>query len=75
MIGSGPNLIVASPTNNGRVAMPRVERETLLDRISELQLTLRHTRSEDLREVLEQTLADCIIRLAELDELLGIETA
>ena len=53
--------------------MPRVERETLLNRISELQLTLGHTRSEDVRAVLEQTLADCIIRLAELDEILGIE--
>jgi hypothetical protein len=51
--------------------MPRAERETLLIRINEFQLTLEHTRSDDVRSVLQQTLADCVIRLAELDEIIG----
>jgi hypothetical protein len=53
--------------------MPRIERETLLLRIAELQQTLGHTRSDDVRAALQQTLADCIIRLAELDEILADE--
>ena len=53
--------------------MARLERAELLLRIDELQQTLRHTESEDVRRTLLQALADCTTRLAELDELLGIE--
>ncbi len=51
--------------------MPQVEREELLLRIDELRETLRHTRSEDVRVTLQDTLALCTQRLAELDEILG----
>jgi hypothetical protein len=53
--------------------MPRLEREELTLRIVEIQQILEETRSEDLREVLVEALAVCTTRLAELDELLGIE--
>ena len=55
--------------------MPRLERDELLLRIGEIQATLQHTESEDVRETLTQALADCNTRLAELDALLGIEPA
>ena len=51
--------------------MPRLERDRVLRRIEELQQTLRHTRSDDVRVALEQALDDCRARLRELDELLG----
>ena len=51
--------------------MPRHERDRILGRIEELQQTLRHTRSDDVRVALEQALADCRQRLRELEQLLG----
>jgi len=51
--------------------LPRLERDRLLRRIEELQQTLRHTRSDDVRVALEQALDDCRARLRELDQLLG----
>ena len=43
--------------------------------MNEIQQTIGHTRSDDVRAVLQQTLADCIIRLAELDEIIGDKPA
>ncbi len=58
-------------TTDDRTQVPQVEREELLLRIDELRETLRHTRSEDVRVTLQDTLALCTQRLAELDEILG----
>jgi hypothetical protein len=53
--------------------MARLERAELLLRIDELQQTPRHTESDDVRRTLQQALADCTTRLAEIDELLGVD--
>jgi hypothetical protein len=53
--------------------MPRLERDRLLLRIDELRQTLEDTRSDDVRETLQQALGICMARLAELDEVLGID--
>jgi hypothetical protein len=50
--------------------MPRLERETLLVRIADLQETLRLTESEDVREAVMSAIADCDQRLRELTTLL-----
>ncbi len=52
--------------------MPRLERAEQLLRIHELQQTLS-TESDDVRHTLQQTFADCTMRLAELDQLLGVD--
>jgi hypothetical protein len=52
--------------------MPRAERERVLARVAEMEYVLRHTRSEDVREVLWSALQACLSRLAELDAVLGI---
>jgi len=54
--------------------MPRLERDRILARIVELELTLPETRSEDVREMLQQALADCMKRVTELSALLGFES-
>ena len=43
----------------------------MLFRIDELQQTLRHTQSEDVREAIQQALATCWKRLAALDARIG----
>jgi hypothetical protein len=54
--------------------MPRMERDRILARIVELELILQAMRSDDVRETLQQALADCMKRLAELNAQLGIDS-
>ena len=49
----------------------RPERARVLFRIDELQQTLRHTQSDDVREAIQQALATCWKRLAALDARIG----
>ena len=53
--------------------MPRLERDRVLSRIAQLEVVLRETRSDDVRETLRHALEDCKRRLAELNTQLGIE--
>lgn len=47
--------------------MPPPDRDLVRARLAELQHTLHHTRSDDLRDVLRLSIAECERRLAELD--------
>jgi hypothetical protein len=47
--------------------MRRTEQERTLVRIADLRATLRRTHSPDVREAVRKALADCELRLGELD--------
>jgi hypothetical protein len=51
--------------------MPKSEQERLLSRIAEIEAALRQTRSEDVREVMVEAIAECRERLARL----GVSTS
>jgi hypothetical protein len=51
----------------------QVERDIVLIRIEELRTTLRVTKSDDMREALELTLADCLLQLTDLEVQLETE--